>query len=38
MLETDLLGARSIELLEHERRGWSIRLLERLCSPISWFL
>jgi len=38
MLETDLLGSRVIELGEHERRGWSIRLLERLCSPVSWFL
>jgi cardiolipin synthase A/B len=38
MLETDLLGARRIELLEHEQRGWSVRFLERLCSPVSWFL
>jgi len=38
MLETDLLGARRIALKEHERRGWSVRLLERLCSPVSWFL
>ena len=38
MLEADLLGARRIALVEHERRGWSIRLLERLCSPVSWFL
>jgi cardiolipin synthase A/B len=38
MLEADLLGARRIALIEHERRGWSVRLLERLCSPVSWFL
>jgi cardiolipin synthase A/B len=38
MLETDLLGARRIALLEHEQRGWSVRFLERLCSPVSWFL
>ena len=38
MLEADLLGARRIALVEHERRGWSVRLLERLCSPVSWFL
>jgi cardiolipin synthase A/B len=38
MLETDLLGALRIVLTEHERRGWSVRLLERLFSPVSWFL
>lgn len=38
MLDTDLLGARRIVLSEHERRGWSVRLLERLFSPVSWFL
>lgn len=38
MLESDLLGARRIVLDEHERRGWSIRFLERLFSPVSWFL
>jgi cardiolipin synthase A/B len=38
MLDTDLRGARLIALQEHERRGWSVRLLERLCSPVSWFL
>jgi cardiolipin synthase A/B len=38
MLETDLKTARRIELQEHESRGWSIRLLERLFSPVSWFL
>lgn len=38
MLESDLLGARQIVLDEHERRGWSIRCLERLFSPVSWFL
>ena len=38
MLDMDLLGARRIVLHEHEMRGWSVRLLERLCSPVSWFL
>jgi cardiolipin synthase len=38
MLETDLKGARRIVLHEHEMRGWSVRLMERLCSPVSWFL
>jgi len=38
MLDTDLLGARRIVLGEHERRGWSVRLLERLFTPVSWFL
>jgi len=38
MLDTDLRGARRIVLHEHERRGWSIRFLERLFSPVSWFL
>lgn len=38
MLEFDLAGARRIVLHEHERRGWSIRFLERLFSPVAWFL
>ena len=38
MLDMDLLGTRRIALHEHEMRGWSVRLLERLCSPVSWFL
>ncbi len=38
MLETDLAGARPIVLHEHERRGWSVRVLERLFSPVAWFL
>jgi len=38
MLEADLRGARRIILHEHERRGWSVRLLERLFSPVAWFL
>ena len=38
MLDTDLRGARRIVLHEHERRGWSVRFLERLFSPVSWFL
>lgn len=38
MLEADLAGARPIALHEHERRGWSVRILERLFSPVAWFL
>jgi len=38
MFATDLALSRRIVLDEHERRGWFIRLLERLCSTISWFL
>ncbi|MCM0084443.1 phospholipase D-like domain-containing protein [Geomonas sp. Red32] len=38
MLETDMGMARRIVLKEHERRGWPIRILERVFSPISWFL
>jgi cardiolipin synthase A/B len=29
---------RRIELAEHERRGFMVRLLERCCSLLSWFL
>lgn len=38
MFATDLALSRRIVLDEHERRGWFIRLLERLCSTVSWFL
>jgi cardiolipin synthase A/B len=38
MLDTDLRGARRIQLHEHERRGWQVRFLEWLFSPVSWFL
>ncbi|GFO64963.1 phospholipase D-like domain-containing protein [Geomonas paludis] len=38
MLETDFAGTRRIVLHEHERRGWPVRLLERLFSPVAWFL
>ena len=38
MLEADLAEARPIVLHEHERRGWSVRVLERLFSPVAWFL
>lgn len=38
MFTEDLAASRRILLEEHERRGWFVRLLERLCSPISWFL
>jgi cardiolipin synthase A/B len=38
MLDTDLRGARRVVLHEHENRGWPLRLLERLASPVSWFL
>lgn len=38
MLEADLREARRIALVEHEKRGWSVRFLERVFSPVSWFL
>jgi len=38
MLETDISGARRIALKEHENRGWAVRFLERLFSPVAWFL
>ncbi|QWV98839.1 cardiolipin synthase B [Geomonas nitrogeniifigens] len=38
MLESDFAGARCIVLHEHERRGWPVRVLERLFSPVAWFL
>lgn len=38
MLAVDLAGSRRIMLAEHEKRGWYVRFLERLCSPMSWFL
>lgn len=38
MLARDLEQSRSVLLAEHERRGWFVRLLERLAEPISWFL
>jgi cardiolipin synthase len=38
MLGQDLGFSRQVLLDEHERRGWLVRLLERLAAPISWFL
>lgn len=38
MLDTDLQTARPIALVEHEKRGWTIRILERIFTPASWFL
>lgn len=38
MFAEDLGGSRRIVLEEHERRGWFVRLVERLCSSVSWFL
>jgi cardiolipin synthase A/B len=38
MLDTDLSGALRIVLHEHEMRGWSVRFMEWICSPVSWFL
>ncbi|TSK08694.1 MAG: cardiolipin synthase B [Geobacter sp.] len=38
MLEADFAGTRRIALHEHEKRGWPVRLLERLFSPVAWFL
>ena len=34
----ELPMCRRIELAEHERRGYLVRLLERCCSILSWFL
>lgn len=38
MFAEDLAQSRPIKLDEHERRGLLVRLLERCCSPVSWFL
>ncbi|HEX9023802.1 MAG TPA: phospholipase D-like domain-containing protein, partial [Geobacteraceae bacterium] len=38
MFSTDLARSRRIVMEEHERRGWLVRLLERFCAPVSWFL
>lgn len=38
MFAEDLAGSRRVVLEEHERRGRVVRLLERLCAPVSWFL
>ncbi len=38
MFAEDLARSRRIVLEEHERRGFWVRLLERCCAPISWFL
>lgn len=38
MFGEDLAGSRRVVLEEHERRGRLVRLLERLCAPVSWFL
>ncbi|HEY6873088.1 MAG TPA: phospholipase D-like domain-containing protein [Geobacteraceae bacterium] len=38
MFAEDLDRSRRIVLEEHERRGFWVRLLERCCAPISWFL
>jgi cardiolipin synthase len=38
MFDGDLARSRRIGIEEHERRGWFVRLMERFCSPVSWFL
>ncbi|HEY5974362.1 MAG TPA: cardiolipin synthase [Geobacteraceae bacterium] len=38
MFAADLALSVPVSLAEHERRGWLVRLGERLCKPISWFL
>jgi len=38
MLARDIERSRPVQLDEHERRGWLVRLLERLLSVLSWFL
>jgi cardiolipin synthase len=38
MFGEDLARSRRIIIEEHERRGFFLRILERLCAPVSWFL
>lgn len=38
MFEEDLARSLRIVLAEHERRGFLVRMLERCCEPVSWFL
>ena len=38
MFSEDLARSRRIIIEEHERRGWLVRLMERFCAPVSWFL
>lgn len=38
MFAEDLAGSRRVVLEEHEQRGWHVRVLERLCGSVSWFL
>jgi cardiolipin synthase A/B len=38
MFAEDLSRSRRVVLAEHERRGTFVRMLERLCSSVSWFL
>jgi cardiolipin synthase len=38
MFGEDLARSRRIIIEEHERRGLLVRVLEKLCAPISWFL
>ncbi|UFS68851.1 phospholipase D-like domain-containing protein [Geomonas sp. RF6] len=38
MLGNDLRTAKRIALHEHEKRGYLVRTLERLFTPVSWFL
>ncbi|CAG0974257.1 phosphatidylserine/phosphatidylglycerophosphate/cardiolipin synthase family protein [Geobacter sp.] len=38
MFTDDLGGSRRVVLAEHERRGWGVRFMERLCNSVSWFL
>jgi cardiolipin synthase len=38
MFADDLALSRRVLLEEHERRGLFVRVMERLCAPVSWFL
>ena len=38
MIGEDISRSRRIKVEEHERRGFLVRVLEKLCAPISWFL
>jgi hypothetical protein len=38
MLLKDLAESRRIAFDDHERRGWKVRLLERVIDLFGWFL
>jgi len=38
LLDNELACSRRVTLDEHERRGWMVRMLERLTALVGWFL